>query len=449
MSTEPEKIDKYIIKRRMGEGAMGEVLEGFDPVIERRVAIKRLHPHLVQADPKNQFLSRFKQEAQAAARCSHPNIVTILEYGEHNQAPYIVMEYVEGINLHKLLQKQRVSRLKHIINFIAQIVKALHTAHEHGVIHRDIKPANIIVMNNGVVKLADFGIARLPVDRNLTQVGVAIGTPRYMSPEQAMAHPTDQRTDLYAVTMIFAQMLTGIELDPQIPADLIPNIEGISKSHYVNHTVPVPTPFIPLLVKGLAFDPDKRIANAREYLTLLKSAVNALKPEARARIDAEKASVSKPSPAGAAVDPIELESLQTILSDYIGPIARNVIKSEAGQYHESSDLARAVASEIPDITEREAFMRDWESKSGERAARRAGETTTGGSYSTNSYLPETVRVELEKSFAGYVGPMAGRLIERYQGKCRSLSGLVKALGEEIPDASDKTAFALRWSKIVD
>jgi len=364
----PDTIGKYVIKRNMGEGAMGVVLEGFDPHIERRVAIKCLHPHLIAGDPGGQFLQRFKQEAQAAARCSHPNIVTILEYGEQENTPYIVMEYIDGINLQDLLQNKRVKHLKNAVSFSGQLLKAWHTAHDQGVIHRDIKPANVIVMNNGAVKLADFGIARVPVDNNLTQVGVAIGTPRYMSPEQAMALPTDHRTDLYALTMLFAQMLTELKLEPSIQSSVLPEIAGLAKNHYINNEVPVPTALIPIIIKGLALDPEQRIQTAKEYLTRLKSAVNALKSKPASTTTASSDQVTAVRPAHDApdvavqIDPEELESLQTILSGYIGPIARNIVRSESSQHQEPAALVRAVSSEIANRSEREAFIRDWESK---------------------------------------------------------------------------------------
>ncbi|MEM7292747.1 MAG: serine/threonine-protein kinase [Pseudomonadota bacterium] len=454
MNETVDQIGKYLIKRTMGEGAMGVVLEGFDPNIERKVAIKCLHPHLVKGDSTGQFLQRFKQEAQAAARCSHPNIVTILEYGEHEDAPYIVMEYVEGVNLQDLLQKRRIKHLKNVISFVGQILKALHTAHEEGVIHRDIKPANVIVMNNGTVKLADFGIARVPTDMNLTQVGVAIGTPRYMSPEQAMAHPTDHRTDLYALTMVFAQMLTELVLDNSVQSECLPEIEGLTKTHYVNNTVPIPTAFIPIIIKGLAFDPDKRIQTAKEYLARLKSAVNALKTAAPVvRVPSETPTVvAAPEPVEPPppVDPMELVSMETILSGYIGPIARNVVQSEAGLHPNSAtDLARAVASEIPDKIEREAFMRDWESKSGERAVEKdtpsANEEISSQSQVSSFVLTDQLRQDLEGSFAQFVGPLAGRLVRMHEPDCNTMSALIDTLAEEIPDEDDREDFVRQWA----
>lgn len=366
----PEAIGKYAIRRKMGEGAMGVVYEGFDPHIERKVAIKCLYPNIISADSHGQFLQRFKQEAQAAARCSHPNIVTILEYGALERSPYIVMEFVEGVNLQDLLQQKRIKYLKNVIGCIGQILNALHAAHEQGVIHRDIKPANVLIMNNGTVTLADFGIARLPTDQFLTQAGVAVGSPRYMSPEQAMAQPTDHRTDPYALTMMLAEMLTVLTLDESVIAERIPETEGLSKSHFVNNSVPVPAAFIPLFLQGLKFSSDRRIQSAKDYLESLKNAVDSLKkPMTDEQLMAEAVTemvfalrVEPPivsetpvlehkhepgfEPQQEAVqastqfvDARDPQSLQSILANYIGPIAQNIVQSEAGRYQESAEFA--------------------------------------------------------------------------------------------------------------
>lgn len=476
----PEFIGKYAIRRQMGAGAMGVVYEGFDPHIERKVAIKCLHPKLVMADASGQFLQRFKQEAQAAAKCSHPNIVTILEYGELTDSPYIVMEYVEGVNLQDLLKQKRIRHLKNVISFVGQILNALQVAHEQGIVHRDIKPANVLVLNNGTVKLADFGIARVPTDQNLTHSGIAIGTPRYMSPEQAMAQPTDHRTDIYSLTMMFAQLLAELTLDKSVPARCIGDVNGLVKNHYINTTVPVPTVFIPIIEKGLAFVPETRIQTAREYLESMRVAVDSLKnptPDAPISADAETELVAmspdyssavfnsasselvlqpEPEPltqsellptSTSAFDPLELQSLQSLLSGYIGPIARNIVESESLRYQQSADLALALSSEISDPQERAEFLRNWESSSGQSTAQKLvlRETTSHGGGAP--ILTDEVRDELVQAYALHVGPMASRLVAMHESECDSLARLASVLASEIPDDEDRRQFERRVSKL--
>lgn len=166
----------------LGEGAMGVVYEGFDPDIERRVAIKILHPHLVTDRSGGEFLERFKREAKSAARCIHPNIVMVLEYGQDQDMPYIVMEFVEGSSLQEIVKSGRGIALQKSLSIISQLLKALHAAHNLEIVHRDIKSANVMILRDGgSVKLADFGIARVAESPDLTMTGAVVGTPKYLS----------------------------------------------------------------------------------------------------------------------------------------------------------------------------------------------------------------------------------------------------------------------------
>ena len=206
----PEKIGKYNIEKILGKGAMGVVYCGRDPLIDRKVAIKTIHSHLLEGSHGQEFKDRFKTEATAAGKCSHTNIVTIFEYGEHDDMPFIAMEYIAGIELKDLLRKKKKISLKTINHIIQQVLKGLHYAHQHDVIHRDIKPANIIVLNSGEVKLADFGIAKLDTSE-MTRVGDVLGTPSYMSPEQSFGKPVDQRTDIFSLGVVLFEMFSYCE----------------------------------------------------------------------------------------------------------------------------------------------------------------------------------------------------------------------------------------------
>ncbi|MBT3724937.1 MAG: serine/threonine protein kinase, partial [Gammaproteobacteria bacterium] len=169
MATLPKTIGKYSINRLLGEGAMGLVYEGMDLAIDRKVAIKTLHPHLITKRDGKEFLERFQREAKSAARCTHPNIVTILEYGEDDGLPFIAMEFINGLSLYDILQKNKKISLKNTLTIVSQILKAIHAAHKLGVIHRDIKTANIIqCKETKSIKLADFGIARFTENNSMT-----------------------------------------------------------------------------------------------------------------------------------------------------------------------------------------------------------------------------------------------------------------------------------------
>jgi serine/threonine-protein kinase len=203
----PSKLGKYVIRRELGRGAMGIVYEGFDPLIERVVAIKTIRPEQLD-EAATDMLARFKREAQAAGRLNHPNIVSIYEYGEENGVAFIAMEFVKGKELKSYFDGGQRFADKDIARIMGEILGALEHAHRTGVTHRDIKPANVIVLEGGAVKVADFGLARIETS-DLTQAGTIMGTPTYMSPEQFLGTPADGRSDIFSCGVMLYQFLTG------------------------------------------------------------------------------------------------------------------------------------------------------------------------------------------------------------------------------------------------
>jgi serine/threonine-protein kinase len=207
-SATPATIGKYQIRGVLGRGAMGTVYDGWDPVIGRRVAIKTVRL-LDEADSEAlEGLERFKREAQAAGRLSHPNIVGVYDYGETAETAYIVMEFVEGQSLKQMLDARERFPVAETVRIMEQVLAGLQFSHDSGVIHRDIKPGNVMIAKGGRVKLADFGIARIE-SSVMTQDGTMLGTPAYMSPEQLMAQTVDSRSDIYSAGVVLYQMLTG------------------------------------------------------------------------------------------------------------------------------------------------------------------------------------------------------------------------------------------------
>ena len=201
------KIGRYEILEELGQGAMGTVYRARDPLIERTVAIKTVSISLLQQEGADAE-SRFLREAQSAGRLSHPSIVTIYDVGEADGLAYIAMEYLTGMTLRDVINKGQIP-LELALDTAVQMAEALAFAHEHGVIHRDIKPANVVVTGHrGHVKLTDFGIAHL-INSNHTKTGQMLGSPRYMSPEQAMGREIDGRSDIFSLGAVLYEMLTG------------------------------------------------------------------------------------------------------------------------------------------------------------------------------------------------------------------------------------------------
>jgi len=196
--------ERYTVEARIGQGGMAEVFRGFDPQLERTVAIKVLgHPF----DRDAGFVTRFRREAQAAARLNHPNIVGVYDAGADGDTQYIVMEYIEGRTLASFLGGGGHPTPMQAVELTEKVASALQAAHEHGIIHRDIKPANVMVTRSGAVKVMDFGIARLQTDATAPQTSSVIGTPAYFSPEQAQGQPVDARSDIYSLGCVLYELL--------------------------------------------------------------------------------------------------------------------------------------------------------------------------------------------------------------------------------------------------
>ena len=206
-----ERLGRYQIREIIGEGAMARVYKGYDPEIDREIAIKLLKSQLADDD---QYRARFLREAKGAGTLSHPNIVTIFDVGVDGKHPYIAMELVDGMTLTDLIRSDQRMSTRDVVEIGIQLTRALDYAHKKGIIHRDIKPGNIMLVSTGnQVKVTDFGICRIDgSDQELTQhtqLGDVLGTPNYMSPEQVLGQKVDSRSDLFSVGVVLYKLVTG------------------------------------------------------------------------------------------------------------------------------------------------------------------------------------------------------------------------------------------------
>ncbi len=261
----PVLNDRYEIHGRIGRGGMADVYLARDQLLDRPVAVKVLFPEFA-TDPS--FVERFRREAQAAANLTHPNIVGVYDWGQQGSTYFIVMEYVNGRSLADIIRSDGSLAPKRACDIASEVAAALGFAHRSGVVHRDIKPANILVSNQGVVKVADFGIARAlnaATEQGLTQAGAVMGTATYFSPEQAQGHALDPRSDLYSLGIVLYEMLTG---QPPFSGD-----NPVSIAYKQVHEQPVPPsqhrPGLPegleaVTLKLLTKNPTSRYANADE-----------------------------------------------------------------------------------------------------------------------------------------------------------------------------------------
>ncbi len=265
-----ETVGAYRIIEPLGQGGMATVFKAYHAALDRYVAIKVLHPAFKE-DPN--FLSRFNREARIVAKLDHPNIVPIYDFAQDADTPYLVMRYVEGKTLKAILREGPLPT-ERVFSIIRPALDGLAYAHAQGVLHRDIKPSNIMVANDAHVYLADFGLARIvKAGESTMSQDMLIGTPQYISPEQASGKPIDERSDIYSVGIVLYEMLTGrVPFSADTPYSVIHD--------HIYTPLPLPTSINPnlppnlerVLVKALDKDPAARYASANESSAALDQA---------------------------------------------------------------------------------------------------------------------------------------------------------------------------------
>jgi serine/threonine-protein kinase len=266
-----EFLGKYELRNVLGKGAMGTVYEGFDPIIARRVAIKTVRLPAADDHEAQDELARFKREAQAAGRLTHPNIVGVFDYGETPEIAYIVMEFVDGTTLKHVVDKKERFELAEIVRIMESLMAGLQYSHDRGVVHRDIKPANIMLTKAGEVKIADFGIARIE-SSSMTQAGTMLGTPSYMSPEQFMGQTVDARTDLYSSGVMLYQLLTGEKPFEGGLTAIMHKVLNTEPPPPSALSVTVPHSFDMVVKQAMAKRPEERFATASDFARAVRDA---------------------------------------------------------------------------------------------------------------------------------------------------------------------------------
>ncbi|MEW5938157.1 MAG: protein kinase, partial [Chloroflexota bacterium] len=288
-------IERYHILEQLGEGGMATVYRARDNRLERDVAVKVIRTDQIGPAHLAPMLKRFEREARALAKLSHPNIVKVLDYGEREGAPFLVMEFLPGGTLKEKLADRQLP-WKDSIRLILSIAQALAYAHGAGIVHRDIKPSNILVTKSGEPMLSDFGIAKIlegEMAAELTGTGAGIGTPEYMAPEQAMGR-TDERADIYALGVVLYQMITGhvpFRADTPMAVLLKKSTEPLPRpSQFVSS---LPASVENLLIKALACDPENRYPSMSALVQALEEAL--IGPETTATISEGYHSMTLPA----------------------------------------------------------------------------------------------------------------------------------------------------------
>ncbi len=272
MAAPPARIDKYELIRRLGHGGMGTVYLARDPDLDRLVAIKVLRDPLYDEE----LLERFLREARSAAKLRHENLITIYDIGQHEHQPFMAMEYVDGTTLAAVIAERQPLPLAEKLSYVEQICAGLHYAHCEGIIHRDVKPANLMLDRRRVIRILDFGIARIE-GSGMTQEGAMMGTLSYMAPEQMLGRVVDYRSDIYAVGVVAYELLAGrkafnleAELRPRMPSDVpLPLAECCPG---------LPPGLDEIVMRALALRPEDRFTDLDETRSALRDVRRRIDP---------------------------------------------------------------------------------------------------------------------------------------------------------------------------
>jgi predicted Ser/Thr protein kinase len=301
----PEKVGKYEIVERIGRGGMGLVFKAHDPVLDRFVALKVIS---TEADVTDELRTRFFREAQACAKLSHPNIVTVYDMGEDQGRLFFVMELLEGEELRKLISQKKALSLEDKLSVMIQVCDGLHYAHQRGIVHRDIKPGNIMLLRNGQVKILDFGIAQIAsTDGGLTRTGLIMGTLRYIAPEQVRGR-ADHRSDIFSIGAVTYELLglrppfTGDD-----PMQLLEQLRTEDPTPLSEVDPTLPAELSAIVHRAMQKDPEQRFQDLEEMRNQLEVVQRGLAEEAqqvRARLRSHRE---------------RLRQLQTALTERVGP----------------------------------------------------------------------------------------------------------------------------------
>jgi hypothetical protein len=450
----PRRFGKYPVLGVLGRGAMGSVYRAFDPDIRRAVAIKTIRWDLLhEGGPGASLAARFRNEARAAGRLSHPGIVAVYEYGHADDCAYIAMEYVEGCTLREYFAHGAAFPEADAVSIMAQLLDALGHAHGRQVWHRDIKPANLIVMNDGRLKVADFGIARIEASE-AAQAFPVMGTPGYIPPEMYRGEAGDQRADLFAAGAVLYQLLTG-----RAP------FEGAAASvmFKVCHQDPPPMQaaeatrrwarYDPALAAALAKAPERRFASAASFRDALLAAygqpVNSrvsretalLAPcrgadhgtvdtAARTARPTEPGQARTPWPQG--WDPTTLGSVETRLANVVGPMAHALVQRAAQRCGDLGTLVSLIAAGLDTAQQRQAFL--------SAAAGAAPTPTPDGD--PPAYAPlEADEIEwASRALARHIGPLARVIVKRASAQTTGTEQFYRRIVEAISGEADREAF---------
>jgi serine/threonine protein kinase len=465
----PTTIGRYVVENLVGIGGMGRIFKAYDPEIHRPVAIKLISTRLMSGADSEEYIRRFRREAQAAARCAHPNIVAIYDFALHEGQPFMAMEFVHGVSLRQALDAAPVMAVPDAIRIMLQVLDALASAHEFGVIHQDVKPANIMLTPEMRVKVADFGISRF-VNTEITSISSSMGTPNYMSPEQCHGDPVDVRSDIFSVGATLFEMVTGMRAFPgHNLADVTHRIR-FDRLPLLPAPVRAAAPRLQLVLeRAMEKQPEDRFNSGREMAEALRQLLGSFgrddDKEDKTRVspisgttggvaatppDSQRAlqrdTGSGPLRPESQIDPDTLRALEEKLVGYVGPIARVLVRTTAGRSRSVSDLCSQLLLSVTDQAERERFRREVDALIRSRSPVASGPPSRGDRSGPRDRLPEHELERVQEALAQYVGPIARVLVRRATADATSVDALWLSLSNHIESPAERSAFLRQRQK---
>lgn len=472
----PQRLGKYLVSRVIGEGAMGVVYEAIDPDIHRPVAIKAIRAPLLGPDAQDlDGPGRFRTEAQAAGRLSHPNIVSVYEYAQTGDQQYIAMEYVAGVCLHEPLALGFRLPLADTLSIVAQLLDALECAHAQGVWHRDIKPANLLLTPEGRLKVTDFGIARIAGTQR-TQRTAVLGSPGYMAPERYTDEAPDARVDLFACGVLLYELLTG-----QAPFRGAAGAVMYQVMHdeppppsQLDLDPPVPAAFDAVCARAMAKRADDRFADAAQMRAALRLAaglpiapqvsaetmrrLRSAREEAPTRLMPRAMAVmprgSTPPPSAPASAPSvpgwdarALLAVEQLLLPHLGPMTRHVVRNATRRVADLPALLQTLAAEVLEPHERERFLgRARRLLPGLHDTHRPASGAALPVLGTTPMQPALVE-QAARELAVQIGPIATLLARRAAVGAPSREAFFTALADAAGEGVDRKALLWRLWKL--
>jgi len=424
-----QTVGDYRILGSLGRGGMGAVYRVRNTLTDREEAMKVVLPG---AEATGEIADRFLREIRIQASLQHPHIASIRTAFRSGESVLMIMELVEGVSLDAKL-RQGPLPLGEAFRITDDILGALSHAHMRGIVHRDIKPSNILVTPRGAPKLTDFGIATAVGDTRITRSGMAIGSLAYMSPEQVLSQPLDERSDIYSLGITVYEALTGRRPFQSTSEYSLMNAHlkemPVSPGAIVRS---VPLAVSVVVMKSLAKAPEDRYQTAEEFQGAWRNAFFGGDDSTTKILAPANPQAAVSPPVVSKLDAKEMAKVESALVRVLGPIAKSLVSKAAARHHTIDELSRHLAEEIPHEADRSAFLKSLGVGSGSHPA-------PSGSQNVVPIDPKTLEAA-RKALAPSLGPIAAMVVSRAAKRVHSVEELRDALAAEIVDEKERKAF---------